>query len=142
MYLAREHIHNAYVLEADLFIFNPKIIKKYQYETNYAAIPVEQTDDWCFFVKNGCVKDYSIGGSNCHKMVGISYWTEEDGDKLAKDVEKTYEAPGGKERYWDEVPLKYYKKDFKLAVRECEENDVIEIDTFTELKAIDKAYDI
>lgn len=75
-------------------------------------------------------------------MVGISYWTEEDGDKLAKDVEKTYEAPGGKERYWDEVPLKYYKKDFKLAVRECEENDVIEIDTFTELKAIDKAYDI
>lgn len=142
VYLAREHIHNAYVLEADLYIFNPAIIKKYQYQTNYMAIPTHETDDWCFYTNGGYIQDYSVGGKNCHKMVGISYWTEEDGKKLAEDVEKTYNAPGGKERYWDEVPLKYHKKDFKLAVRECEEKDVIEIDTFNELKAIDKAYDV
>lgn len=142
VYLAREYIRNSYVLEADLYVYNPAVIKKYQYQTNYLAIPVEETDDWCFFTNGTYVQDYSIGGKNCEKMVGISYWTEEDGAKLAEDVEKTYNAPGGKERYWDEVHLKYYKNDFKIAVRECEEADVVEIDTFNELKAIDKSYDV
>ncbi len=142
VYLAREHIHNSYVLEADLYVFNPDIIKKYQYNTNYLAVPVSETDDWCFYVNNGCISDYSVGGKNCYKMVGISYWNEEDGKKLAYSLEQTYNSPGGKERYWDEVPLKYFKKDFTLRIRECNEKDVIEIDTFNELKAIDKAYDI
>lgn len=142
VFVAREHIQNAYILEADLFLFNPSLIKKYQYQTNYVAMPVEQTNDWCFFTNGEYIQDYSIGGKNCSKMVGISYWTEEDGKKLAEDVDKTYHSLGGKERYWDEVPLKYYKKDFKLAVRNCKEGDVIEIDTFNELKALDKSYEI
>ena len=63
-------------------------------------------------------------------------------DFTRQDVEEMFNSPGGKERYWDEVHLKYYKNDFKIAVRECEETDVVEIDTFNELKAIDKSYDV
>lgn len=142
VYEARQYIHGAYVLEADLFVYNPKVIKKYQYQSNYLAIPVEETDDWCFFVNGGYISNYSIGGKNCHRMVGISYWSEEDGKIFAEDVAKVYLEPGGKERYWDEVHLKYCKKDFKIAVRECKESDVIEIDTYNELKQVDKAYDV
>lgn len=143
VYEARKYIHSAYVMEADLLVYNPAVIKKYQYQTNYLTIPVEETDDWCFFVnKSGIIADYSVGGKNCHKMVGFSYWSEEDGKKLAEDVEKVYLEPGGKERYWDEVHLKYCKKDFKIAVRECSDADVIEIDTFNELKQVDKSYDV
>ena len=54
----------------------------------------------------------------------------------------TYEQPGGKERYWEQVPLVFCKKHYKVEVRECQENDIIEIDTFRELKAIDKTYDV
>ena len=142
VYLAREYLEDAYILEADLYVYNSCIIKKYQYQTNYLGIPVDKTDDWCFYTNGSYVQDYSIGGENCVKMVGISYWNEKDGAKLAEDIEKTYNSPGGKERYWDEVPLKYYKNDFKIAVSEVMEGDVVEIDTFNELKAIDKSYDI
>ena len=73
---------------------------------------------------------------------GISYWNEEDGHKLSDDIKMTYEQPGGKERYWEQVPLVFCQKHYKVEVRECRENDIIEIDTFRELKAIDKTYDV
>ena len=34
--------------EADLLLSNKKLIRKYEYETNFLSIPVESTDDWCF----------------------------------------------------------------------------------------------
>ena len=54
----------------------------------------------------------------------------------------TYEQPGGKERYWEQVPLVFCQKHYNVEVRECQEEDIIEIDTFRELKAIDKTYDV
>ena len=58
------------------------------------------------------------------------------------DVEKVFLAPGGKERYWDVVALDYCKKNYNIGIRECSFNDIVEIDTFRELKAIDKTYDV
>ena len=46
----------------------------------------------------------------------------------------------GKERYWDEVPLTYFADNYEVHVRECEASDIVEIDTFKELQAIDSAY--
>lgn len=42
--------------------------------------------------------------------------------------------------FWDEVPLKYAKDHYKLYVRECSKNDIIEIDTYAEFKEIDASY--
>ena len=139
---AKDYLSNAYILEADLFVYNPKIIKKYQYSSNYLGIKVDETDDWCLYTTNNYVSKVAIGGKDCHKIVGITYWTEEDGKNLARDIENVYNAPGGKERYWDQVPLEYCKENYKISIRECKEEDVIEIDTFNELKAIDPTYDV
>ena len=84
----------------------------------------------------------SVGGINGYRMVGISYWTENDGKKLSEYVERVYNMPGGKERYLDDVPLTYFIDDFNLYIRECTNEDFIEIDTFKELKAIDSVYNI
>jgi CTP:phosphocholine cytidylyltransferase-like protein len=48
--------------------------------------------------------------------------------------------PGGKERFWDLVPLEYFKKDYKVAIRECKLEDLVEIDTYSELKQLDNNY--
>ena len=140
--VARYMLSNAYVFEADLLISNPKIITKYHYTSDFLAIKKDRTDDWCFIVKDGVIVEEKVGGLDCWQMVGISYWNEEDGHKLSDDIKMTYEQPGGKERYWEQVPLVFCKKHYKVAVRECQENDIIEIDTFRELKAIDKTYDV
>ena len=140
--VARQLLSNSYVFEADLLISNPNIITKYHYTSDFLAIKKDRTDDWCFMVKDGVIREQKVGGENCWQMVGISYWSEEDGKKLAEDIGEVYERPGGKERYWEQVPLVYCKDKYKVEVRECFEEDIVEIDTFRELCKIDKAYDV
>ena len=137
---ARYLFQNAYVLESDLFLNNSRLISKYQYSSNYLGVPVEYTDDWCFETRNGIISRVRVGGRDCHHMFGISYWDEVDGAKLADHVKQVYEMPGGKERYWDQVALEYFIKDYKVEVRECSFDDIVEIDTFNELKKFDETY--
>ena len=140
--IARELLSNSYVFEADLLLSNPKIITKYHYTSDFLAIKKDRTDDWCFEVKDRVIVEEKVGGEDCWQMVGISYWNEEDGKKLAKDIPEVYSMPGGKERYWEQVPLVYKKKNYAVEVRECFEEDIVEIDTFRELKQIDPSYDV
>lgn len=140
--IAKELLSNAYVFEADLLLSNPKIITKYHYTSDFLAIKKDRTDDWCFEVKDKVITEEKVGGEDCWQMVGISYWNEEDGRKLANDIPEVYSMPGGKERYWEQVPLVYKKKNYAVEVRECFEEDIVEIDTFKELKQIDPTYDV
>ena len=142
--VARYMLSNAYVFEADLLISNPSIIKKYHYSSDFLAIKKERSDDWCFKVKDGIIVEEKVGGqgNDIWQMVGISYWNNEDGHKLSQDIQDVYSSPGGKERYWEQVPLVYRKDHYSVEVRECYDEDIVEIDTFNELKAIDKTYDV
>ena len=141
--VARYLMQNAYVFEADLLISNPAIITKYHYQSDVLGIWKERTDDWCLTVdKDGCVNEEKVGGLNCYQMVGIYYWNALDGAKLAEHIKEAYQAPGGKERYWETVPNQVYKGQYKIEVRPCLQEDIVEIDTFRELKAIDKTYDV
>lgn len=138
----KSELENAYVLESDLLLYNPSIIRKYEYSSNYLGVKMDVSDDWCFFLKKGYISKLTVGGKNCHQMVGISYWSKEDGKKLSVDIEKVFKSPGGKEKYWDEVSLRDCISDYKVSVRSCKSEDIVEIDTFNELKQIDKIYDI
>ncbi|MBR5944872.1 MAG: NTP transferase domain-containing protein [Lachnospiraceae bacterium] len=140
--IAKDLLSNAYVFEADLLLSNPKIITKYHYTSDFLAIKKERTDDWCFDVKDGVITEEKVGGEDCWQMVGISYWNKEDGLKLSKDIPDVFSTPGGKERYWEQVPLVYRKKNYAVEVRECFDDDIVEIDTFKELKKIDPTYDV
>lgn len=140
--LAKDLLCRSYVFEADLLISNPEIITKYHYTSDFLGIKVDRTDDWCFITKNGIIKEEKVGGLDCWQMVGISYWNEEDGKKLSKDIPEAFALPGGKENYWEQVPLVVFKDKYEVFVRECVASDINEIDTFKELKAIDKTYDV
>lgn len=134
-------LKNAYVLEADLVLKNRALIRKYEYESNMLGIPVDRSDDWCLMTDgSGVITQETVGGLNCHQMVGISFWSEADGGKLAGDLDEVYRSPGGKERYWEQVPLVYKKENYSVHVRECSFEDITEIDTFNELKQIDNLY--
>lgn len=141
-YVVRDMLANAYVLESDLLLYNKKIIRKYEYTTNYLGMPVEMTDDWCFETKKGFITKIRVGGEHVHHMFGISYWSKEDAAKMEVDIEKVFKSPGGKERYWDEVALKECIKNYKVWVRPVAKGDIIEIDTFNELKQIDSVYNV
>ncbi len=141
---ARYTLSNSYVFEADLLLSNPALIKPYHYTSNFLGIKKDYTDDWCFTVKDGIITEEKVGGNgpDCWQMVGISYWNEVDGYRLSQDIKDVYESYGGKERYWEQVPLVYKKEHYAVEIRSCKEEDITEIDTFRELKALDKTYAI
>ena len=137
---ARHLLQNAYVMEADLVLYNPDVITKYQYTSNYLGVPVEMTDDWCFKVKNRVITKLSIGGTDCSHMFGISYWNAADGAKLYTDIQKVYQMPGGKERDWEQVALEYCLDNYQVEVRPCSFDDIVEIDSYSDLKKLDNTY--
>lgn len=139
---ARDKLCNAYVLEADIYLRNPELITKYQYSSNYLGIPVKRTDDWCITTSGGYISHSTHGGEgdNLFQTVGISYWTREDGERLFDHVKNVCEMPGGRERLWGYVPLSAYHKEYNVSVRPCKFEDVVEIDSFKELVALDPAY--
>lgn len=141
---AKDLLSNAYVFEADLLLHNPSILKKYHYTSDFLGFKKSRTDDWCFVAEDGVIVEEKVGGegSNIWQMVGISYWNDVDGQKLSQDIADVYASPGGKERYWEQVPLVYRKDNYRVELNECREEDVTEIDTFRELKTIDKIYDV
>lgn len=141
--VARNLFANAYVFEADLLISNPQIIKKYHFTSDFLGIKKDRSDDWCFKVnKDGIITEQTVGGLDCYQMVGISYWNKEDGERLREQIKEAFNMPGGRELYWEQTALKIFKNDYKITIAECETSDIVEIDTFNELKAIDKSYDI
>ncbi len=139
---ARDLLSNAYVLEADILLHTPSLIKPYQYCSNFLGVKKDRVDDWCCTVKDGIIVDERLGGEgdNLYRIIGISYWDEEDGQKLSRDIQEIYQNPGGKERFWEQVPLVYRRDHYRIEIRECSEEDVTEIDTFKELKAADPTY--
>ena len=139
-YYARHLFENAYVLESDLLLSNPQLIRKYEYHSNYLGIKKERTDDWCFETNGHVIKSIAVGGVDCYQLVGISYWDQNDGLKMNDDIEYVFKSPGGKEKYWDVIALDVCKKNHTLHVRPCLQEDIIEIDTFNELKEIDPIY--
>lgn len=140
----KDLLSNAYVLESDFLINNKAIIKPYHYTSNFLAIKKERTDDWCFRVTDRVIKEQMVGGQgdDIWQMVGISYWNKEDGLKLSQDLQSVFDSQEGKQRYWDQVPLVCYKDHYRVEIEECHEGDIIEIDTFDELKVIDRSYEI
>ena len=139
----RTLFQNAYVLDADLLLQNPDLIRKYEYQSNMIGFPTKQTDKWCVSVdKKGYAESVSIGGTNTYREVGIFYIDHEDGSRLAEDLEEVYSFPGGKERLWEMVPLNYKKEHYKVAIQKCKPEDIIEVDTLKKLVALDPLYNL
>lgn len=137
---ARFLLENAYVMEADLVVNNPAVLRKYHYTSDCLGVPVSVTDDWCLTSQNGIVTGLEQGGTDCHHLFTVYYWNAEDGRKLQSHIEEVYHSPGGKQRFWDQVPLMYHRKDYQVEIAECAMEDITEIDTLRELQAVDKAY--
>lgn len=109
-------------------------------EENFLCLKVGFANYFSKTDKNKVIKKLMIGGRNVYHMYGISYWNKKDGLQLEEAIKKTYKLPGGKEKYWNQVSMEYYKDNYKLEVRECTFDDIVEIDSYNDLKKIDKHY--
>ena len=129
-----------YFCEADLYISNPEVILKYQYSSNILGAYSMETDDWSFKMQDGCVSEYKKGNTFCYNYYGISYWTPEDCKKLCADWAEVYSAPEGKDLFWEFVPFINKRSNYRVEIRPCRKQDIIEIDNYYELAQLDPMY--
>ena len=136
-----DQVDECYLCEADLYITNPGIIKKYQYASNILGSYSLETDDWSFRLEDGHIVQYQKGNTYCYNYYGISYWTPEDSAKLRGDFRQVYEEePEGKNYFWEFVPLVLRKDKYAVEIRQCEKSDIMEIDNYYELAQLDPTY--
>lgn len=129
-----------YFCEADLYITNPDVIQKYQYATNILGSWSIETDDWCFKMADGYLDDYRKGNTYCYNYYGISYWTDEDSRKLKEDWVELHDEPGGGQLFWEFPPFIHRKERYKIEIRSCKKQDIMEIDNYYELAQLDPKY--
>ena len=144
-YYARDLLEGAYVLESDLVVSNPEVIHRYHFTSDFLGTRMEETDDWYLKVDpTGKINEIGVGGrgDNLYKLIGMSYWTPEDGRKLARDIREAYEGPDGRKLPMSYVPFRVYKDNYCVSIMPCQADDVVEIDSFAELQAFDDVYKI
>lgn len=142
LYVAREHLENAIILDGDQIIYHPDILKPEFARSGYNAVWTDEpTDEWLMTVENGLITSCSrTGGNRGWQLFSISRWSKEDGKKLKRHLEIEFEEKENRQIYWDDVAMFCYPEDYQLGIVEMQSGDVIEIDNFSELATIDPSY--
>ena len=142
LYVARNYIEDAIILDGDQLIYNPTILTPQFERSGYNCIWTEQeTDEWLLTVKDNIVQSCSrTGGKRGWQLYSVSRWTSEDGNRLKKHLEIEFDQKKNRQIYWDDVALFCYPTEYKLGIREMKTGDIIEIDNLSELATIDTSY--
>lgn len=142
LYVAREHIENAIIIDGDLIIYNPEILSPEFERSGYNSVWTEdETDEWLQTVKDGIVISCSrTGGKGGWQLYSISRWTAEDGRKLKHLLEVEFEEKQNRQIYWDDVAMFCHPNEFELGIRPMDSADIIEVDNLSELIALDESY--
>ncbi len=143
LYVAREHIENAIILDGDQIIYNPEILAPEFERSGYNSVWTdEETGEWLQTIEDGIVTSCSrTGGRGGWQLYSISRWTAEDGKKLKHHLEVEFEQKQNRQIYWDDVAMFCYPNEYRLGIRPMDKGDVIEVDDLDEMIALDGSYE-
>ena len=142
LYVARNYIENAIILDGDQLVRNEEILNPCFERSGYNCVWTDtHTDEWLLTVENETVTRCSrTGGCNGWQLYSVSRWTAEDGRKLKQHLETEILVKKNHQIYWDDVALFCYPREYRLGVYPMHRGDVIEIDSMEELIQIDNRY--
>lgn len=142
LYVARNHIENAIILDGDQIINTPDVLgKSFEYSGYNAVWTEKHTKEWLLNAEDGVVTSCSRdGGERGWQLYSVSRWTAQDGKKLKLHLEREFEDKKNHHIYWDDIAFFCYPSEYKLVIRPMDACDVVEIDSIAELKEIDESY--
>lgn len=143
LYVAKDYLENAIILDGDQLIRNYSVLRPEFFQSGYNSIwTPNETNEWLQTVENGVVTSCSRdGGKDGWQLYSISRWTQEDGIKLKKHLEIEFKKNHQTQIYWDDIVMFCHSKEYELGIFEMQNEDVIEIDSLTELIKLDKSYE-
>lgn len=128
---------DCFICEADLFISNEDILAAVPECSCYFGKYTEsKTDDWVFDTnEDGFITRVGKSGESQYLMTGIAYLKWQDGKILADKIRERYGAYGYESLFWDDVVNDNLDL-LRLTVHPVSHEDIVEIDTVSELEAI------
>lgn len=142
LYVARDYIENAIIMDGDQIIYNPEILSADFDYSGYSSVWTdEKTDEWLQTVENGVVTSCSRnGGKKGWQLYSVSRWNANDGKKLKRHLKIEFEGRKNRQIYWDDVAMFCYPEEYKLGIYPISKEDIVEIDNLRELAALDPYY--
>lgn len=139
VYAARDILlkGSCFICEADLYIFDDTILgAALEGSCYYGKMIQGHSDDWVFDQDaDGIITRVGKTGDDCYNMTGIAYFTAKDAGILHSAIETEYGTPGYETMFWDDVVNKHIHE-FKLTVHPVEPDQIVEIDTVSELEEV------
>ena len=140
IYAAREHLEDCMILEGDQYFFSPAPLARDFEHTEYNAYWQDTpTVEWLAEAdENGKIIGCSdTGGEKGWLFYGVSRWTAEDGRRLRRDIERSFEEEQVRDCYWDCVPFYLHPEGYEIYLRKVKREDRVELDSIDELAAFD-----
>lgn len=138
MYLVRDYLRDAFVIDADNYITR-NFLPKTKPETSiyYSACKENIANEWVLkYDESGRIYEIEIADKNTkpdYIMSGASYWTEKDGKLIAEQVKKAVEEDKLFDIYWDNIPVENFEH-MDVYIEKINSNDIFEIDTISDLE--------
>lgn len=146
MYLVRQYLSDAFVIDADNYItrnFLPKT--KPTTSLYYSACKENIVGEWILrHDENGRIFGVDIGKDGdepSYIMSGASFWTKKDGELIAKKVEEAIDKGDFKDLYWDSIAVDNLK-DMDVFIEKINSNDIFEIDSLQDLEYLKRTLNL
>ena len=142
LYVARDYIENAIILDGDQIIYHEKILAPEFDRSGYNAVWTDdETEEWLMTVEKGIVTSCSrTGGKGGWQLYSVSRWNEADGKRLKHHLELEFNEKYNRQIYWDDVVMFCHADEYELGIRPMNADDVLKIDNLEELIALDGSY--
>lgn len=135
LYVARNYIDNAIILDGDQYIHNENILNPYFMKSCYAAAWTDKySKEWVLKVAdNKIISCARNGDERGWILYSISFWNKTDGAKLRYFIEKEFIENKNIDIYWDDVPIFLHSEHFNLGIRKINQSDITEVDSLENL---------
>lgn len=136
MYLVRDYLSDAYVIDADVYINRNFILSDINKSTYFSAYKKNVKNEWKLcFDENNKVNDIKIINGDGFILCGVSYWSKNDGALIKSRIEEALKTTNFKNLYWDDI-VKNNIKDLDIRIEKINDDDIYEIDNMEELKLV------
>ncbi|MFW2489216.1 CTP--phosphocholine cytidylyltransferase [Clostridium chromiireducens] len=142
MYLVRQYLEDAFVIDADNYItrnFLPK--DKPATSVYYSACKENIIGEWILkYDDSGRIFGVDIGKEGdepSYIMSGASFWTSKDGAFISQKVEEAIDKGDFRDLYWDSIAVDNLDK-MDVYIEKINSNDIFEIDSLEDLEYLKK----
>ena len=143
IYMVRDRLRNAMILEGDQFYFSPEPLKaEFEHSEYNVSWTDEPTQEWVMDAdENGkMLACHDQGAPKGWMVYGVSRWTAEDGERLKELLTYEFEEKMNRQCYWDRVPVFLYPDRFDIHIRPTDGSQRVELDSVEELCRVDPSY--